>query len=633
LLKRIFSVFLFILLVTGMLTLAFHIQPVRAQGTIYIRADGSIDPPTAPISTVDYITYTFIGNINDAIVIERDNIVIDGAGYTMQGTGSGNGITLSGRSNVTIKNTEITTFYYGIYLEYSSDNSIVGNNITRNGMGIELYPSCSNNIISGNDIANNGYGMAVIGSSDNKISGNNITENSAGYAIFLRSYSAPCYNNIVSGNNITNNGPILLDSTSGNSISGNNITNNGIGLRLWSSSGNTISGNTFINNGLLVSYSYQNSVENNTVNGSPLVYLEGVSNYTVDDAGQVILVNCENIRVEGLNLSRTAVGVQLLETNNSIISGNDITNNGDGIDLYRSSSNSISGNNITANNNFGIYLDYSSSNSISGNNITNNGGSILLSSSSSNSIFHNNFISNAQQVYSLISVNVWDDGYPSAGNYWSDYTGVDLYGGPFQNITGSDGIGDTPYIIDTDNRDQYPLMTPYIGVHDTAVTNVMPSKTVVGQGYSMNITATATNQGDCTETFNVTLYTNTTFVALRTITLESGASTIITFTWNTSGFDYGNCTITAYAEPVLNETDLSDNTLSTRIVITIPGDLNGDFTVDIYDAILLAGAYNSVPASPNWKANADINSDNIVDIYDAIILASRFGRVGIPPFP
>ncbi|MEM2569530.1 MAG: hypothetical protein QXT67_06305, partial [Candidatus Bathyarchaeia archaeon] len=51
---------------------------------------------------------------------------------------------------------------------------------------------------------------------------------------------------------------------------------------------------------------------------------------------------------------------------------------------------------------------------------------------------------------------------PSGGNYWSDYTGADLYSGPYQNMTGSDGLGDAPYIIDADNRDRYPLMKPYV---------------------------------------------------------------------------------------------------------------------------------------------------------------------------
>jgi hypothetical protein len=57
--------------------------------------------------------------------------------------------------------------------------------------------------------------------------------------------------------------------------------------------------------------------------------------------------------------------------------------------------------------------------------------------------------------------NFWDDGYPSGGNYWSDYSGVDKFSGPYQNKTGSDGIGDAPYSIDQNNVDRYPLMSPW----------------------------------------------------------------------------------------------------------------------------------------------------------------------------
>ncbi|MCW3976830.1 MAG: hypothetical protein NWE77_02735, partial [Candidatus Bathyarchaeota archaeon] len=59
----------------------FNIQSAKASGTIYIRADGSIDPPTAPIQR-DGDLYTLAGKItSDAsgIVIERNNMTLDGA--------------------------------------------------------------------------------------------------------------------------------------------------------------------------------------------------------------------------------------------------------------------------------------------------------------------------------------------------------------------------------------------------------------------------------------------------------------------------------------------------------------------------------------------------------------------------
>ena len=134
-----------------------------------------------------------------------------------------------------------------------------------------------------------------------------------------------------------------------------------------------------------------------------------------------------------------------------------------GIWLDGSSNNTISGNNITANIYQGIRLVYgSSSNTISENNITNNDYGIWLYwASNYNIIRHNNFVDNAGQVYLYLSSNnLWDDGYPSGGNYWSDHVTVDDCCGINQDEFGSDGIVDEPYLIDGYNRDNCPLMAP-----------------------------------------------------------------------------------------------------------------------------------------------------------------------------
>ncbi|MFX1484608.1 MAG: NosD domain-containing protein [Promethearchaeota archaeon] len=78
-----------------------------------------------------------------------------------------------------------------------------------------------------------------------------------------------------------------------------------------------------------------------------------------------------------------------------------------------------------------------------------------------NRIYYNNFLENNEQVSPGGFEYVWDNGYPEGGNYWSDYNGIDLYSGPFQNETGSDGIGDTPYSIGSYQKDRYPRMTPW----------------------------------------------------------------------------------------------------------------------------------------------------------------------------
>ena len=310
------------LLLSYTLTLTFNIQTVKASGTIYIKVDGSIDPPTGPIFSADNVTYTLTDNVYGSIVVERSNIIIDGAGHTLEGGGTGlRGIQTSGTRNVTIKNTNIKGFYFGVYFKRASSNILFRNNITNNIYGVQLYES-SNNYISGNNIAKNRYGIPLYYfSSNNTISRNDITNNDSG---------------------------VWLSQSSNNNISENNITNNLWSIWLWNfSSNNTIT---------------RNSISN---------------------------IACKPYQPT-----------------------------------------------------YNIYLQYSSN----------------------NIIYHNRFVNNSQtgQVYSIGSINVWDNGYPSGGNHWSDCTSVDSFSGPYQNETGTDGITDMPYVIDENNRDRYPLMPPNI---------------------------------------------------------------------------------------------------------------------------------------------------------------------------
>ena len=167
--------------------------------------------------------------------------------------------------------------------------------------------------------------------------------------------------------------------------------------------------------------------------------------------------------IVGNIITNNFYGIFLDNCSDTTISDNTVVYNQHGIGLRSSSGNIISGNTIS--NSFcargrGIYLyGASSENIISGNTISDNNNGVYLSSCcNSNTIYHNNFINNKEQAFSESINPIWDDGYPSGGNYWSDYGGTDLYSGPYQNEAGSDGIGDTPYVIDDDNRDRYPLM-------------------------------------------------------------------------------------------------------------------------------------------------------------------------------
>jgi len=196
-----------------------------------------------------------------------------------------------------------------------------------------------------------------------------------------------------------------------------------------------------------------------------------------------------------------------------------------------------------------------------------------------------------------------------------------------------------PYPIITTNSTHYFIYFEFVlsthniaieyAIADVVTTNITPAKTIVGQGYSILINTTIQNQGDYKETFNVTLYANTTATATQTVTLTSRNSTTITLTWNTTGFAKGNYTISAYATPVPGETDTADNNLVDGLIkVTVIGDINGDFKVDIKDLVLVIKYFGSYPGHPtkSWNPNADVNGDFKVDIKDLVLVIKHFGE-------
>ena len=212
---------------------------------------------------------------------------------------------------------------------------------------------------------------------------------------------------------------IRVDGCNYNNITGNTLTNDFDGIFLTNSANNTICNNIIINNDW---------------NG---VHLKYVSNHN-------------NIHDNIISNNRNGINMEANSDDNEIVS-NEITNHEwDGIDLVDSSRNEVINNNIT--DCFtGIYLN--------------------TGSPTYNVIYHNNFINNTYQVTCYALNNTWDNSYLSGGNYWSDYTGVDLYGGPYQNVTGPDGIGDTSYIINTNNLDRYPLIRRYGSIRNLNISS------------------------------------------------------------------------------------------------------------------------------------------------------------------
>jgi parallel beta-helix repeat protein len=220
------------------------------------------------------------------------------------------------------------------------------------------------------------------------------------------------------------------------------------GVYIYGSSGNMISNNNFVTNymGIYLSSSRCNTISSNNI----------TNNY-----GPIYLYGSNDSLVSHNKIANNDAGVELYCSFNNIVTNNIITRNRFwGLSLDLSDDNLISNNNLTDNRD-GIF-QYRSTSTITNNDIMNNGYGIYLSACFGNLIYHNSFINNVVQGGTTDSYNnVWDDGFPSGGNFWSDYTGVDVKSGSGQDLPGSDGIGDIPYIIDADNRDRYPLMSPY----------------------------------------------------------------------------------------------------------------------------------------------------------------------------
>ncbi|MBC7129790.1 right-handed parallel beta-helix repeat-containing protein [Candidatus Bathyarchaeota archaeon] len=467
--------FILLLLFYSVIVSLSEIERVEASGAIRIRADGNIDG-TDKIQRVGDV-YTFIDDVSGSIVVERDNLVLDGAGHVLLVDGDlGVGVDLRDRSNVTVKNLTIKGALgrCGILLINAVNCKIIGNNIIDSFVGIEMTGTSSRNRIAENRIKNNSVGMEIYSVNpgfDNIISNNEVAYNSFGMQIrdFIRTE--------VIGNNISFNVYGLGLGLGSGSIAKNNVMNNNTyGFRAF---------NIQRESGLGISIVNVDVDTSNTVNGKPIIYWVNQHGKTVP-AGvcYVALIGCTGITVKNLDLggnvegvflgsttnstiinnriSKCLFGVNIDSSSNNTISGNIITENENGIHLrWESFGNIIQGNYITANTATGIYLADSSDNKIVWNHVADNKIGIYTEYCGTNIIHHNNFINNTKQWDDIgftpwpiplpISKSVWDDG---EGNYWSDYNGTDADG---------DGIGDTPYMMGEDNIDHYPLMNP-IGI-------------------------------------------------------------------------------------------------------------------------------------------------------------------------
>lgn len=416
---------------------------------------------------------------NDNAILE--NIVSDNL--------ADNGVFLYHSANNTIVNNTIFKHYfrYGMYLEDSTYNSIVDNNISHNAGGIFLWSSSDNNTIADNSFSwNLGYVVRLHSSNTNDITRNILSNNSGAFHLESSSQNTIADNNDYSDSETS----ISLSSSNSNIITGNReFSNAGTRIITSLSSSNVIMNNSLVSpyyaviiliaskSSIMVNNTMEGSENgisiqgdlkehwdthtiesSNTVEGRPVYYLSHVVGGEVPPgAGQVILANCTGVKVESQDISHTHNGIGLGFSSGNIVDGNTVEDNRDGISLHSSENNTIVNNTVSVNYN-GIRLMYSGSNTMINNTVSENQMGLLLEDSFDNEAYHNNFIENSFQAFSNQDAK-WDDGYPSGGNFWSDYNGTDLFSGQGQDQPGSDGIGDTPYAIPV-GEDRYPLILP-----------------------------------------------------------------------------------------------------------------------------------------------------------------------------
>jgi parallel beta-helix repeat protein len=203
--------------------------------------------------------------------------------------------------------------------------------------------------------------------------------------------------------------------------------------------------------------------EHVVVNKTVTLIGENRSTTIIDGEGTGIVIrsNVSDVEISGFTIQNGGdfpySGVVVGSCINNTIRDNIIRNNAYGLTLIGSNGCSIINSLITNCSWAGIQIKDSSNNDIYENTITYNSYGVWITSPSSlnSKFYHNNFIDNLNQASDFGSGTIWDDGYPSGGNYWSDYTGEDL---------DSDGIGDTyiPHL----GLDNYPLMKPFGNIGD-----------------------------------------------------------------------------------------------------------------------------------------------------------------------
>jgi len=338
---------------------------------------------------------------------------------------------INGRPVVYWKNSTGSTVPPGVgqIILANCTNMIVDNQNVSNGTaGVEIGHSNWITITNNTALFNNREGIFLSHSSNVTVEHNNASQNMHGIYSHYESYHLKVFNNTAwnnSGKGIRS-GYRISGMTYHSVFESNTLSSNAEeGIHIQGDH-NIITNNTLSDNqwGMWLQRSTGLNITWNTVSGNDFgIYFRG---------------SCYDSYVGHNTLDDNGLSFRIGHTDFIVVANNTVNRSWDrGFYFYSADSNTIIGNLVMDSVGYGIEVDYSNL----------------------NRIYHNDFIHNGQQAYDDTGTNIWDNGYPSGGNFWSDYNGTDNMSGPNQDQPGSDGIGDTPYNITGDsNQDRYPLM-------------------------------------------------------------------------------------------------------------------------------------------------------------------------------
>ena len=279
------------------------------------------------------------------------------------------GLNITASTTVTLVQIQNTDVYFQI-----NDSLLVGESY-----GIYLR-NVDHGVIANNTFISNNPGIFLEMAENNTIYNNTFSDCTTGIQI----YDLAC-NNTILNNTIVDARYGIYSYFGSNSIMNNVFTNCGI----------------YLTGSRVIDY-VQNEVANNIVNGKPLLYWQDITGGIIPtDVGQIILVNCNSIKVTGLNISNCSVGLLAAFCNDLIISDNSISYNQFGIRLAYLLTNCTVSNNTVFNNVFGISLYYCEKTSLSFNILSGNSQGFRIDYSIDNVFFDNYAFSNSIAAYYL----------------------------------------------------------------------------------------------------------------------------------------------------------------------------------------------------------------------------------------